>query len=312
MLSRRLQQPVSKGLAPLMRAGGLIQLQQRNRIGGPPVFMQFPPPPPKEYLADGTPKTYPLHQPVFDHGYTWEHWYMTNAGVFHTVYYGEFAKDFPWRWGFLAEKPFWVGAPIVVLGVLCLGHIIQTMGQIGVKPKRYTPEWVEATKERERAENTNPVTRYLDRRRAERGPYYLMSNVLPYHPHFLREKDRELAAQLEAEGKLDMTRAATLHSHTATHTIRATEHAAVMHEKALKALHGTADWDLLELIKHATFLHALSRHLVLHTAHNPDLSPSAVVVENLAARAEASARAAAYRWHMPFSDTPPYLPILKA
>ncbi|KAF4746913.1 casein kinase 2 regulatory subunit, partial [Perkinsus olseni] len=110
----------------------------------------------------------------------------------------------------------------------------------------------------------------------------------------------------------DMTRAATLHSHTATHTIRATEHAAAMHEKALKALHGTADWDLLELIKRATFLHALSRHLVLQTAHNPDLSPSAVVVENLAARAEASVRAAAYRWHMPFSDTPPYLPILKA
>lgn len=53
--------------------------------------------------------------------------------------------------------------------------------------------------------------RYLDRRRAERGPYYLMSNVLPYHPHFLwmrnshdyeaaealaarREKDRELVS----------------------------------------------------------------------------------------------------------------------
>ncbi|EEQ99499.1 hypothetical protein Pmar_PMAR026199 [Perkinsus marinus ATCC 50983] len=40
----------------------------------------------------------------------------------------------------------------------------------------------ESTKERETAENTNPIIKYLDRRPAERGPFYLMSNVLPYHP----------------------------------------------------------------------------------------------------------------------------------
>jgi hypothetical protein len=40
-------------------------------------------------------------------------------------------------------------------------------------------------KERERAENTNAVTRYLDRRYNERGPHYEMANILPCDPYFL-------------------------------------------------------------------------------------------------------------------------------
>lgn len=39
----------------------------------------------------------------------------------------------------------------------------------GIKPKRFTTEWMLANKERERAENSNPMTRYLDRRRKVRS-----------------------------------------------------------------------------------------------------------------------------------------------
>ncbi|CAE7232560.1 unnamed protein product, partial [Symbiodinium natans] len=39
------------------------------RLGGSPPFLHIPPPPPPEFEPDGTPKKYPLHQPVWDHGY---------------------------------------------------------------------------------------------------------------------------------------------------------------------------------------------------------------------------------------------------
>merc|ERR1712066_757137 len=58
-------------------------------------------------------------------------------------------------------------------------------GSIGIKPKRYTIEWIQANKERERIENTNPVTRYLDRRRHERGGTWIAQYHLPWHPYFL-------------------------------------------------------------------------------------------------------------------------------
>ena len=38
----------------------------------------------KEFEPDGTPKKYPLHQPVWDHGYEWEHWAMMPAGCLAT------------------------------------------------------------------------------------------------------------------------------------------------------------------------------------------------------------------------------------
>merc|ERR1711862_476030 len=118
-----------------------------------------------EYEPDGSPKKYPLHQPLWDHGYDWEHWSLIPAGVFHTVYYADFAQDFPPYWAWLQKFPLWVGAPFLILGVFVLSMILQNAGSIGIKPKRYSIEWIQANRERERQENTNPVTRYLDRRR---------------------------------------------------------------------------------------------------------------------------------------------------
>jgi len=67
--------------------------------------------------------------------------------------------------------------------------MIQNLGSIGIRPKRFTPEWQGMMKERERAENTNPVTRYLDRRRAERGLNLMPSDYYPTHPYFLWMKN---------------------------------------------------------------------------------------------------------------------------
>ena len=39
--------------------------------------------------------------------------------------------------------------------------VVQNAGSIGIKLERYTIEWMQAIEERERIENTNPVSRYL-------------------------------------------------------------------------------------------------------------------------------------------------------
>merc|ERR1712060_460829 len=57
-------------------------------------------------------------------------------------------------------------------------------GSIGIRPKRYTIEWMNAQRERERIENCNPVTRYLDRRRTERGGTWIAQYNLPWHPYW--------------------------------------------------------------------------------------------------------------------------------
>jgi len=155
------------------------------RLGGAPPFLHLPPPPPPEFEPDGSPKKYPLHQPIWDHGYDWEHWSLQPAGVFHTVYYGDFAQDYPPYWAWLQKYPMWVVTPFLVLWALTTMVIFQNAGSIGIKPKRYTIEWIQATKERERIENTNPVTRYLDRRRTERGCSWLGQYNLPWHPYFM-------------------------------------------------------------------------------------------------------------------------------
>lgn len=36
---------------------------------------------------------------------------------------------------------------------------------LGISPSIYTQDWIEASRERDRAENSYPFTRYLDRRR---------------------------------------------------------------------------------------------------------------------------------------------------
>merc|ERR1719387_2796773 len=82
--------------------------------------------------------------------------------------------------------------PVLLLGSLLFMNVAQNGGSIGIKPKRYTIEWIEATKERERVENTNPVTRYLDRRRAERGSTWIAQYHLPWHPYFMWMNDVHL------------------------------------------------------------------------------------------------------------------------
>jgi len=159
------------------------------RLGGSPPYLHMPPPPPPEFEPDGSAKKYPLHQPIWDHGYQWEHWALLPAGVFHTVYYGDFAQDYPPYWAWLQSYPMWVITPFLVVWSLVTMVIVQNGGSIGIKPKRYTIEWIQATKERERCENTNPVTRYLDRRRAERGSTWLMQYYLPWHCYFVWMKN---------------------------------------------------------------------------------------------------------------------------
>merc|ERR1719321_1044876 len=86
-------------------------------------------------------------------------------------------------------SPPWAGIPVVVMFGLLTANMIQNLGSIGIRPKRFTPEWQSATKERERAENTNPVTRYLDRRREERGWQFMPSDYYPTHPYFMWMKN---------------------------------------------------------------------------------------------------------------------------
>merc|ERR1719394_1009205 len=75
--------------------------------------------------------------------------------------------------------------PFLTLWAVVVMVIFQNAGSIGIKPKRYTIEWMQATKERERQENTNPVTRYLDRRRTERGGTWIAQYTLPWHPYWV-------------------------------------------------------------------------------------------------------------------------------
>jgi len=154
------------------------------------TFINMPPPPPKEYLADGvTPKTYPLIQPVYDHGIHWERWTYQPAGLFHTVYFGEFSRNQTWFKAWMGALPLWASFPLFFASCWTFGFLIINVRSIGIKPKRFTPEWMAAAKERERAENTNPVSRYMDRRRRERGPHFVLGNVLPYHQYFLWMRD---------------------------------------------------------------------------------------------------------------------------
>eukprot|EP00929_Paragymnodinium_shiwhaense_P073636 TRINITY_DN375_c0_g1_i4.p2 TRINITY_DN375_c0_g1~~TRINITY_DN375_c0_g1_i4.p2 ORF type:complete len:219 (-),score=36.66 TRINITY_DN375_c0_g1_i4:139-795(-) len=155
------------------------------RLGGTPPVLHVPPPPPPEFEPDGSPKKYPLMQPLWDHGYDWEHWSLKPAGAFHTIYYGDFAQDYAPYWAWLQQYPVWSVAPVLVLWALVTMVVFQNAGSIGIKPKRYTIEWMQASKERERQENCNPVTRYLDRRREERGGVWIAQYHLPWHPYFM-------------------------------------------------------------------------------------------------------------------------------
>lgn len=171
------------------------------RHGGSAPLITVPPPPPLEYEADGTPRKYPLYQPIYHHGHTWEHWTLLPAGLFHTVYWGDLAKDCTPYQAWIQSYPFWVGTPVGLLTILIVVNIIQNAGSIGIKPKRFTLEWAEAAKERERCENTNPITRYHDRRRSERGHNLVFGDYLPnnsFFPHMGNAHDWEW---LESKGR---------------------------------------------------------------------------------------------------------------
>ncbi|KAK1938563.1 CG8 protein [Babesia divergens] len=158
-------------------------LVKRGFATVPPIH-HLPPPPPREFNADGTPKKYRNTKPVYNHRYNWEHWTLRPAGVFHTVLVGEFGRQHkPWV-AWILQYPAYVVALPSVMAVFTLAFLFQNMMLIGIKPKRYTIEWIEAQKERELAENTNPISRYLDRRRSERGTNWMLRNYMPSHPYF--------------------------------------------------------------------------------------------------------------------------------
>jgi len=210
MVLLRLGQRAAGG--PLARTNPSA-MRSSVRWGGFPPHSFVAPPPPREYNPDGSPKKYALHQPVFRHGYTWETWCLLPAGCFHTYYHGDFAHDYPWHQAALQNLPLWVGVPFLIGGMMMMMIFIQNAGSIGIKPKRYTQEWLVATKERERVENTNPITRYLDRRRRERGSQLNTADLLPIHPfvfwmgnsHDWEEQDRRVALDggLPMWGRLD-------------------------------------------------------------------------------------------------------------
>ena len=168
------------------RRGMNSSLLQKRFTYSESIFAGMPPPPPKEFLADGvTPKKYPLIQPVYDHGVKWEQWAYHPAGMFHSVYIGEKSEHLSWFKAWVRSLPVWVAFPVLFCSLWSTAYCLLNFRYIGVKPKRYTPEWINAAKERERAENTNPVTRYMDRRRRERGPHFVLGNVLPFHQYFI-------------------------------------------------------------------------------------------------------------------------------
>ncbi|OEH80525.1 hypothetical protein cyc_07811 [Cyclospora cayetanensis] len=151
--------------------------------------LHAPSPPPREFNADGSPKVYRLTQTTYNHKYDWERWHLAPVGVFHTVYKGQFAKDSPAHYAWLLQYNMLVASVPVLLLSLSVGFMVATFSLIGIKPKRYTKDWMLANKERERAENSNPMTRYLDRRRKERGPNWLPEKYLPTHPFLSVNKD---------------------------------------------------------------------------------------------------------------------------
>lgn len=161
--------------------------------------------PPKEFNADGSAKKYRLNQYFYDHGYTYERWYLQPVGVFHTVYRGEFPQEVHPLWAKMGEYPISLNVVVLFISMTIVSLLLLNARSIGVKPKRYTIEWREAEKERARAENANPCTRYLDRRRKERGPHWIMEDYLPFHLQFWYMKnhhDTELLRERAAIEKM--------------------------------------------------------------------------------------------------------------
>eukprot|EP00922_Rhytidocystis_sp_ex-Travisia-forbesii_P015255 GHVS01022767.1.p1 GENE.GHVS01022767.1~~GHVS01022767.1.p1 ORF type:complete len:291 (+),score=32.25 GHVS01022767.1:100-873(+) len=177
-----------------------------------PPHISMPAPPPREYNADGSPKRYRLNQKIYEHNYTFENWWVKQVGVFHTIYHVDFAQ---------AVTPFraWMRTfnlttmVIIKLSYCLLISLVYLFGPlVGLKPKYFTIEWQEAMKERDRAENSNSIQCYLDRRRKERGSHWLgkehlFGSPMEYSTYDLHDVDAQqaraqtLAAREEKEGK---------------------------------------------------------------------------------------------------------------
>ena len=168
--------------APVFRLGatagraGLLGASRANFKVGEPVTILSPLPPP-EFEADGLPRKYPLNQQINVHPYRWEKWGLDRLGVFHTVYIGERGGDYDPQMAWLGSKKVWFAVAYWMITGSTVILLWRFAGTFGIKPLRYTIEWMEAAKERERQENANPVTRYLDRRCAERGFLFHMSEI---------------------------------------------------------------------------------------------------------------------------------------
>lgn len=175
----------------------------KRYVASLPLGINIPEPPPREYLPNGQPKTYRLNQKTYNHKYDWERWTLRPAGVFHTYLYGEFGREHSPLLAWLCQFPMFIAFIPYFLFCFGLSYMYHHLRYIGIRPKRYTVEWVEANKERERAENSNPVTRYLDRRRKERGPDWILEDFLPSHPYYLHmskyHHDTELLRKRQEE-----------------------------------------------------------------------------------------------------------------
>lgn len=179
-------------LALLQRRGVQLGFQNARalhtsskRFPNQPTITMMPPLPPPEFEADGAPRKYPLWQSINEHGYTWEHWTLEPHGVFHTAYWADLAQDSSPFMAWVQSYSLMVMFPAVITVMMLVANVQLKWNKIGIKPKRYTPEWICATKERERVENTNPVSRYLDRRYAERGHHVPLGEIMPHHDYFL-------------------------------------------------------------------------------------------------------------------------------
>eukprot|EP00916_Digyalum_oweni_P019817 GHVL01033079.1.p1 GENE.GHVL01033079.1~~GHVL01033079.1.p1 ORF type:complete len:229 (+),score=30.53 GHVL01033079.1:25-711(+) len=164
-------------LTSLKLGGSQISVRNYN-YGGWACFT--PPPPPKEYNPDGTPKIYRLNQKTFKHPFQWERWEIKQVGMFHTVYMGRFGIDMGDYFAWLLSFPIWMSCIIMMCISCTISLTLLHLPIIGVLPKHLTEEWMIAVKERDRAENINPVSRYLDRRRAERGSHWIGQDFVPY------------------------------------------------------------------------------------------------------------------------------------
>eukprot|EP00922_Rhytidocystis_sp_ex-Travisia-forbesii_P009022 GHVS01013161.1.p1 GENE.GHVS01013161.1~~GHVS01013161.1.p1 ORF type:complete len:241 (-),score=37.39 GHVS01013161.1:231-953(-) len=173
-----------------------------------PPHISMPAPPPREFNVDGTPKRYRLNQKIYEHNYTFERWWVHQVGVFHTVYHVDFAQAVPPFRAWL--RSFNLTTMVIIklsyCALIAVAYLFLPL--IGIKPKYFTPEWQEAMKERDRAENSNAIQCYLDRRRKERGPHWLgrehwYGSVLEYNTRNSHDFEAQQTRAAKLNGKVE-------------------------------------------------------------------------------------------------------------